>query len=33
MPGLHALDRVIGDEWPSFATDADVRAFESVPYA
>jgi len=33
MPGLHALDRVIGNQWPSFATDADVRAFESVPYA
>jgi len=33
MPGMHVLDRVIDDEWPSFATDADVRAFESVPYA
>jgi len=33
MPGLHALDRLIGDEWPSFASEADVRAFESVPYA
>jgi fatty-acyl-CoA synthase len=32
MPGLHALDRVIGSEWPSLATQADVRAFESVPY-
>lgn len=32
MAGLHALDRFIGDEWPSFATDADVRAFEAVPY-
>ncbi|MFT3821968.1 MAG: acyl-CoA synthetase [Rubrivivax sp.] len=32
MAGLHTLDRFIGDEWPSFATEADVRAFESVPY-
>ena len=32
MSGVHALDRVIGDEWPTFATEADVRAFESVPY-
>ena len=32
MPGLHLLDRAIGDEWPSLATDADLRAFESVPY-
>jgi fatty-acyl-CoA synthase len=33
MPRLHALDRLIGDEWPRFATADDVRAFESVPYA
>jgi len=33
MSGLHALDRLIGDEWPTFATEDDVRAFESVPYA
>jgi fatty-acyl-CoA synthase len=32
MPGLHLLDRVIGAEWPSLATDADLRAFEAVPY-
>jgi fatty-acyl-CoA synthase len=32
MPGLHLLDRIIGSEYPSFATDADVRAFEQVPY-
>jgi fatty-acyl-CoA synthase len=32
MPGLHSLDRVIGDEWPILATGAAVRAFESVPY-
>src|SRR5262249_13122054 len=25
--------RVIGQDYPSFATDADVRAFETVPYA
>jgi fatty-acyl-CoA synthase len=33
MAGIHLLDRVIGDEYPSFATDDDVRAFESIPYA
>ena len=32
MAGLHLLDRVIGGEYPSFATDAEVRAFEEVPY-
>ncbi len=32
MPGIHTLDRLIGNDWPSFATEADVRAFESVPY-
>jgi fatty-acyl-CoA synthase len=32
MPGLHSLDRVIGNEWPHLATDADLQAFESVPY-
>jgi len=32
MAGLHALDRFIGDEWPNFATEADVRAFEATPY-
>jgi hypothetical protein len=32
MSGLHALDRVIGNEWPTLATQADVQAFESVPY-
>jgi fatty-acyl-CoA synthase len=26
------LDRVIGDSFPSLATAADIRAFESVPY-
>jgi fatty-acyl-CoA synthase len=33
MPGIHLLDRVIGQDYPNFATDADVRAFETVRYA
>jgi fatty-acyl-CoA synthase len=33
MPGVHLLDRVIGGEYPSFASDAEVRAFEQTPYA
>ena len=33
MPGVHLLDRVIGNDYPSFATDAEVRAFEQIPYA
>ena len=33
MAGSHLLDRVIGCEYPSFATDAEVRAFEEIPYA
>src|ERR1700758_3427306 len=33
MPGVHLLDRVIGNAYPSFATDAEVRAFEQTPYA
>ena len=32
MAGIHLLDRVIGSEYPNFATDADVRAFEQIPY-
>src|SRR6202030_3783827 len=28
----HLLDRVIGSEYPKLATDADVRAFEQIPY-
>jgi fatty-acyl-CoA synthase len=32
MTALHLLDRRIGDAWPKLASDADVRAFESVPY-
>ena len=33
MAGLHLLDRIIGSEYPSFVTDAEVRGFEEVPYA
>src|SRR6201986_3714719 len=33
MPGVHLLDRVIGNDYPTFATDADVRAFEQTPYS
>ena len=33
MAGIHSLDRLIGNEFPVFATEADVRAFEQVPYA
>ena len=33
MAGVHLLDRVIGKDYPSFASDADVRAFEQTPYA
>ena len=33
MARLHLLDRVIADTWPPLASEADRRAFESVPYA
>lgn len=33
MAGALLLDRLIGNDYPSFATDADIRAFEQVPYA
>src|SRR6476659_3630412 len=33
MTGVHSLDRFIGNEYPTFATEAEVRAFEQVPYA
>ena len=33
MAGIHALDRLIGNDYPELLTDADVRAFEQVPYA
>ncbi|HLX79554.1 MAG TPA: acyl-CoA synthetase [Burkholderiales bacterium] len=32
MKRAHLLDRVIGEELPTFGTDADLRAFEAVPY-
>ena len=32
MAGIHLLDRTIGSEYPSLATDADVRVFEQIPY-
>jgi fatty-acyl-CoA synthase len=33
MTGVHSLDRLIGNEFPTLASGADVRAFEQVPYA
>jgi fatty-acyl-CoA synthase len=33
MPGIHLLDRRIGNDYPTFATDAELRAFEATPYA
>ena len=33
MAGIHLLDRVIGSDYPDFADDAEVRAFEQTPYA
>ena len=33
MAGAHLLDRVIGNEYPVFATDEDIRAFETTPYS
>jgi fatty-acyl-CoA synthase len=32
MTGIHLLDRSIGRHYPSFATTADIRAFEQIPY-
>ncbi len=32
MAGIHPLDRLIGNEYPNFRTDADIRVFERVPY-
>src|ERR1700740_750628 len=32
MAGVHLLDRFSGSDYPSFATEDDVRAFEQVPY-
>jgi fatty-acyl-CoA synthase len=33
MAGIHALDRLIGNDYPELATDQQVRALEQVPYA
>jgi fatty-acyl-CoA synthase len=33
MAGVHTLDLLIGSEYPVFATDADLQAFQQVPYA
>ena len=33
MASVHPLDRLMGEEWPVFATEAQVRVFESTPYA
>jgi fatty-acyl-CoA synthase len=33
MPRAMLLDRVIGESLPSLATDADLRAFEAIPYS
>jgi fatty-acyl-CoA synthase len=33
MAGIHALDRLIGDDYPDLATDDEVRAIERIPYA
>ncbi len=32
MAGVHLLDRVIGDAYPTFTTNDDVKAFERTPY-
>ena len=31
MPGVHLLDRIVGDTWPSLATAAAVESIERVP--
>jgi fatty-acyl-CoA synthase len=33
MAGAHLLDRLIGNDYPNLATDADVRTFERIPYS
>jgi fatty-acyl-CoA synthase len=33
MSGVHLLDRCIGNDYPTFASDADVRDFEKIAYA
>src|ERR1700751_2667102 len=32
MAGIHLLNRLVGDEYPTFATEADVRTFEQAAY-
>src|SRR5262249_20857515 len=32
MRGIHLLDRAIGSDYPCFASTADIRAFEQIPY-
>lgn len=33
MTGIHRLDRAVSDDYPCFATAADIRAFEQIPYS
>ena len=33
MAGIHALDRLIGNDYPGLLTDEEVRDLERVPYA
>src|SRR6201996_1217350 len=33
MPGIHLLDCVIGQDYPTFGTEADIHAFERTPFA
>src|SRR5580692_2487912 len=33
MAGVHTLDLLIGSEYPTFATDAELQTFQQVPYA
>ena len=33
MARKHLLDKLMGDAWPSFASDAELREFEAAPYA
>src|SRR3984957_7160483 len=31
MAGIHVLDRLIGKNYPTFTSEADIRAFEQSP--
>ena len=31
MPHAHLLDRFIGEQYPAFASAADIDAFEATP--